>query len=150
LVHIIARLRTGFRQLRGDCLQAFHLEANMVNTTPLFAALGPSHRVALEVEDGQIDIAVAEVVPLRARPVELGNFFHAEHFDIVLGGLIYILRRDGNVLNLWHGVSPVSVGLRWVSCRGKTFSTYHVLRLAASLTGDDVQRVLTWFIVSIA
>src|SRR5262249_28241026 len=92
LIHIIAGLRTGFRQLRGDRLEAFHLEANMVNATPLFAALGPSHRVALEVEDGQIDIAVAEVVPLRARPIELGNLFHAEHFDIELGGLIYILR----------------------------------------------------------
>src|SRR5262252_4739304 len=64
LVYIIARLRTSFCQFFGDRLQAFYLEANMVDATPLFAAFDPSHRVALEIEDGQINISVAEVVTL--------------------------------------------------------------------------------------
>src|SRR5262249_47307201 len=112
LVDIIARLRTGFGQLCGDRLQALDLEANMVDATPLFAAFGSGYGVALEIEDSQIDISVAEIIALGTRPIELGDLFHAEHFDIEFGGLVHILRRDGDVLNLWHGVSPVSVGSR--------------------------------------
>src|SRR5262249_52358407 len=121
LIHIIARLRAGFRQLFGDRLQALDLETNMVNATPLFAAFGPGYGIALEIEDGQIDIPVTEVVPLGPRTIELGDFLHAEHFDIEFGGLIDILRRDSDVLNLWHGVSPVPMGSCWVSSQGKTF-----------------------------
>ena len=47
---------------RGDLVQALHLKADVVDAAEVLAALGAGHGVVLEVQDGQIEVAVAQVV----------------------------------------------------------------------------------------
>src|ERR1700674_596338 len=67
-VDVVAGLRPGRLELLGDLLEALHLEADVVDTAPRLAALDAGHRVALEVQDGQVEVAVAQVVALRPGP----------------------------------------------------------------------------------
>src|SRR5215813_13496229 len=113
LVDIVTRLRTSCCQLLRNRLKAFNLETDMVDATVVFAAFNTRHYVILKIEDGQVDVPVAEVVAFSTRAIELGNFFHAEHFNIKLRGGVDILGRDGNVLDLGHDTSPALDG----SCR---------------------------------
>src|SRR5205807_1514865 len=63
LVHVITRCRAGGTELVSDPGETLNLEADVMNACPLTTALGARNRVALEAQDGQIDVAVAEVVP---------------------------------------------------------------------------------------
>src|SRR5262245_59192148 len=80
-----------------------------MDPAPASAALHASDRVVLEVEDRQVEVAVAEVVTPGARAVELRDLLHAEHVDVELRGLVHVLGREGDVLDLRHGVSPVAM-----------------------------------------
>src|SRR5215467_5902296 len=110
LVDIVTRLRTRCCQLLGNGLQAFNLETDMVNTTVVFAAFHTRNDVILEIEDGQVNVPVAEVVAFGPRAIDLGNFFHAKHVNIKLGRGVHILGREGNVLDFWHDTSPTLDG----------------------------------------
>jgi len=57
------------------------------------------------VEDGEVDVAVGEVVALGAHAVDLADLFQSEHLDVELRGLVDVLARDGDVLDLRHGLS---------------------------------------------
>src|SRR5262245_37319154 len=80
-----------------------------MDPAPASAALHASDRVVLEVEDRQVEVAVAEVVAPGARAVDLRDLLHAEHVDVELRGLVHVLGREGDVLDLRHAVSPVEV-----------------------------------------
>src|SRR5262249_48938513 len=64
----------------------------------------------LEVEDRQIEIAVAEVIAPRAMAIELSHLLHAEDLDEEFCRGIGVLRRDCDVLDLRHGVAPFLSG----------------------------------------
>src|SRR5262245_28631650 len=117
LVDVVTRLRTSFGQLLRNRLQAFNLETDVVNATVVFAAFHTRNNVILEIENGQVDVPIAEVVAFRTRTVDLGNFLHAEHVDIKLGSGVDILGREGNVLDLWHDTSPAPDGSCQVACK---------------------------------
>src|SRR5712692_1980617 len=91
LVDVGTGLRPGRGQPLGDRFQALDLEPDVVDAAPALATLDPGHRVALEVQDRQVEVAVAEVVALGSRPVELGDLFHAEHVHVELGGRVHVL-----------------------------------------------------------
>src|SRR5262245_42090918 len=135
LVDVVTRLRTSFCQLLRNRLQAFNLETDVVNATVVFAAFDTRNDVILKIEDGQVDVPVAEEVAFRTRTVELGNFLHAKHLDIKLGSGVDILGREGNVLDLGHDTSPAPDG-SCQSLRGKLLPTYHV-SLPAATAADD-------------
>src|SRR5262245_47529375 len=109
LVHVVTALRASRLQPLRDRLEALDLEPDVVDAAPVLAALDSSHRVILEVEDGQVEIAVRQVIAARPRAIDPGDLLHAEDVDVELGGLVDVLGRKGDVLDLWHGVSPVAV-----------------------------------------
>ena len=63
----------------------------MVDPAPLLAALGAGDRVVLELEDGQVEVAVTQVVAAGTWAVDLAHLLQAEHVDIEPGGLIHVL-----------------------------------------------------------
>src|SRR5262249_2693951 len=103
--------RDGARRLQplGDLFQAFDLEAEVVDAAPARSPLDSGDRIVLEVQDRQIDVTVAQVVAPGGRAVELRDLLHAEHVDVELRGLVHVLGREGDVLDLRHGVSPVAM-----------------------------------------
>src|SRR5256884_4698709 len=105
LVDVVAERRAGLCQLLGNGLEALDLEADVVDATVALATLDPGHLVVLEVEDRQVEVAVAQVVARGTRAVDPGDLLHAEHLDVELRGLLHVLGRDGDVLDLRHGVS---------------------------------------------
>src|SRR5437870_7101591 len=105
LVDVVAARRASLRQLLGNGLQALDLEADVVDATVALATFDPGHLVVLEVEDRQVEVAVAQVVARGTRAVDPGDLLHAEHLDVELRGLLHVLGRDGDVLDLRHGVS---------------------------------------------
>src|SRR5439155_10555753 len=78
--------------------------------------LGSGHLIVLEVEDRQVEIAVAEVVARGAGAVHPGDLLHAEDVDVELRGLVHVLGRDGDVLDLRHGLSPLSMVRAGLAC----------------------------------
>jgi len=66
LVDVVAGRRPGGLQPLGDRFQALDLEADVVDAAPALAALDAGDGVVLEVEDGEVDVAVAQVVAPRA------------------------------------------------------------------------------------
>src|SRR5213592_1324132 len=107
LVDVVAERRAGLCQLLGNGLEALDLEADVVDATVALAPLDPGHLVVLEVEDRQVEVAVAEVVTRGTRAVDPGDLLHAEYLDVELRGRVDVLGRDGDVLDLWHRVPPV-------------------------------------------
>src|SRR5262245_50811860 len=105
-VDVIARLGACDTPPVGDRFHAFDLEADMMDAAPVFPALHAGHRVVLEVQDGQIDVAVGEIVAAGARAVDLADLLHPEHFDVELRRLVHVLGRDRDVLDLGHAVLP--------------------------------------------
>src|SRR5579859_6912793 len=75
----------------------------MVDAAPLLAALSASHGVALEVEDRQVEVAVAQVIAACAGAVDFADFLQAEHVDVEAGGRIHVLGGDGDMFDLRHG-----------------------------------------------
>src|SRR5262245_55924611 len=106
LVDVLAGLGAGVLQPLGDLGQVVDLEPDVMDAAPVLAALDSGHGVVLEVENRQVDVAVAQVTAPGARAVDLGDLLHAEHVDVELGGPVHVLGREGNVLDLRHGFSP--------------------------------------------
>src|SRR5207247_2333497 len=84
----------------GDRLEVVHLEPDVMDAGEALAPLGPGHGVVLELEDGQVEIAVAQVVPAGVRVLDPPDLLHAEHVDIELRGLVGVLGGHRNVLDL--------------------------------------------------
>src|SRR2546430_11934988 len=116
LVDVVTARDAGLRQLLGDRLEALDLEADMVDAAVTLASLGPGHLIVLEVENRQVEIAVAEVVARGAGAVHPGDLLHAEDVDVELRGLLHVLGRDGDVLDLRHGLSPLSMVRAGLAC----------------------------------
>src|SRR5712692_6940576 len=81
LVDVMARLRARRGQPLGDGLEAFDLEADVMDAAEALAALDSGHRVVLEIQDGQIEVAVAEIVAAGVGAVDLADLLHPEHVD---------------------------------------------------------------------
>src|SRR6266545_5235134 len=60
LVDVVAACRTGGPELLRDDFQALDLEADVVDAAEALAAFGARGLVVLEVEDREVDIAVAQ------------------------------------------------------------------------------------------
>src|SRR5215470_9748765 len=103
LVDVIAGLGAGVLQPLGDRLEALDLEADVMDAAPARTALHAGDRVVLEVEDRQVEVAVAQVITPGARAVDLRDLLHAEHVHVELRGLVHVLGREGDVLDLRHG-----------------------------------------------
>src|SRR5881628_675957 len=103
-VDVVARLGPGGGEPLGDRLEVVHLEPDVMDAGEALAPLGPGHGVVLELEDGQIEIAVAQVVPAGVRVVDPPDLLHAEHVDVELRGLVGVLGGHRNVLDLGHGI----------------------------------------------
>src|SRR5262249_39600462 len=102
-VDVLARRGADRGQLLGDLLEALDLEAEVMDAGPVLAALDTRHRVVLELEDGEVQIAVGEVETARVRVVDLAHFFHAEHVDVELRGGVGVGGGERDVLDLRHG-----------------------------------------------
>src|SRR5262245_57750571 len=102
-IHVIAGCRAGGLEPLRDGLEALDLEADVVDAAPALAPLDAGDGIVLEIQDRQVDIAVAQVVASRPRTVDPGDLLHAEHVDVELGGLVDVLGRKGDVLDLGHG-----------------------------------------------
>src|SRR5262245_25121267 len=102
VVDVVAPRGPGGGQPLRDRLQAVHLEADVVDAAPLFATLHAGHRVVLEVEDSEIEVAVGEVVAAGVWIVDLADFLHPEHVDVEARRLVRVLGRERNVLDLRH------------------------------------------------
>src|SRR5438132_455125 len=81
LVDVVAERRAGLCQLLGNGLEALDLEADVVDATVALATLDPGHLVVLEVEDRQVEVAVAQVVARGTRAVDPGDLLHAERSE---------------------------------------------------------------------
>src|SRR5215813_683112 len=112
LVDVVARLRAGGGEALGDRLQAVDLEADVMDAAPALAPLHPRGLVVLELEDGEVEVAVAQVEPARIRAVDLRDLLHAEHVDVEAGRLVGVLGRQRDVLDLRHGRLRGDRGLR--------------------------------------
>src|SRR5213078_3524121 len=103
-VDVVARLGPGGGKPLGDRLEVVHLEPDVMDAGEALAPLGPGHGVVLELEDGQVEIAVAQVVPAGVRVLDPPDLLHAEHVDVELRGLVGVLGGHRNVLDLGHGI----------------------------------------------
>src|SRR5437762_6569729 len=81
-VDVVARLGPGGGKPLGDRLEVVHLEPDVMDAGEALAPLGPGHGVVLELEDGQVEIAVAQVVPAGVRVLDPPDLLHAEHVDV--------------------------------------------------------------------
>src|SRR5207244_8508671 len=61
-------------------------------------------------QDSEIEIPVAQVVAAGIGAVDLADLLHPEYVDVELGGLVHVLGREGDVLDLGHEASPSTMG----------------------------------------
>src|SRR6266436_3373737 len=104
MVDVSAGASPSRRQLLRDLFQALHLKADVVNTGPFLPSLRASHLVVLKIENRQVNRPIAKEVARHDRNIDLANLGQAERVDIKPSCLFLILCRDGNVLDLRHGV----------------------------------------------
>ena len=105
VVDIVANRRSRGGELLIDIGEFVDFEADMVQSGVLFTRGHAGGLIVCEFQDSQIDVAVGEVIALRARTVDFGDFTQAEHVDVKLRGFIRVLSRDRNMLDLRHGTS---------------------------------------------
>src|SRR5439155_20438922 len=82
------------------------LEADVVQTAVAGAALGSGRAVGFELQDRQVDRAVAEDVPVVARSPGRPQLREAEDFHVELRGGVGILARDRQMPELRHSGTP--------------------------------------------
>src|SRR5229473_1118785 len=90
-------------QPQGDLLQAVHLEADVVDARELPAPLDPGHRVVLEVQHRQVEIAVGQEEAADRGVIDAPDLLHAEDVHVELGRLLGVLGGQRDVLDLRHG-----------------------------------------------
>ena len=110
LVDFVPGGGAGGLELFGNLLQALDLKADVVDAAVGLAVLRAGYLVVLEVEDRQVDVAVAEVVALGVGGVKFGDFAQAENFGVEPGGGVGVLGGNGDMLNLGHNAAPPAVG----------------------------------------
>src|SRR6266850_5705474 len=99
--------RSGGGEPLRNRLEALYLKADVVDAGEVLAALAAGRRIVLEIEDGEIDIAVGEEDAARPRIVNLADFLHAERLDVELRGLLDVLGRQRDVLDLRHRITSM-------------------------------------------
>src|SRR5882672_3187738 len=67
LLDVVPALRAGRGELVEDGLEALDLEADVMDAAEASAALDAGRLIVLEVQDGQVDVAVAQKAAARAR-----------------------------------------------------------------------------------
>ena len=88
----------------------------MVNAAEAGPILWTGNPLVLEVEDGQVDVAVAQEIARGVVAVQLGNLPQAKDLGVKLGRGIGILSSNGDMFNLSQLVSScrILLGLgRW-------------------------------------
>src|SRR5262249_40138474 len=91
LLNVVTAARPRGGELFRDRVDALDLKADVVDARESFPALDASGHVVLEVEDGEIDVAVREENTARPGVVDLADFLHAERLDVELRGLLDVL-----------------------------------------------------------
>ena len=71
----------------GDGLEALHLEAEVIDAAPVLAPLLAGGGIALELEDGEVDVPVAQEVSEDVG-VDPADLLHAEHVGVEAGGAL--------------------------------------------------------------
>jgi hypothetical protein len=104
VVHIVSGFVTRIRHAFGNLFQVFYLKANVMQATIVQTVFRPRDVRIAKIQDRQVEIAVTQEITRGGRAIELGDLLHAEHVDIELCGLVRILRRNGDVLDLRHGL----------------------------------------------
>src|SRR5262249_35489667 len=66
---VVAARRVGAGEPLGGVVEIVHLEAEVMDPGPLLATFDAGHLVVLELEDGEVDVAVGQVVAGRVRVV---------------------------------------------------------------------------------
>src|SRR6266851_4123524 len=103
VVDVVAARRARRGQPQGDLLQAVHLEADVVDARELPAPLDPGHRVVLEVQHRQVEIAVGQEEAADRGVIDAPDLLHAEDVHVELGRLLGVLGGQRDVLDLRHG-----------------------------------------------
>src|SRR4030095_5672801 len=78
------------------------LEADVMDSAPVLAPLRAGDGIVLEVEDGEVDVPVAQIVSAGGGGIDPADLLHAEHVGVEAGGGIWVLGGDGDVLDLGH------------------------------------------------
>src|SRR5262249_17265013 len=76
LLDVLAAPGPGLGEPPGAGVEAFDLEADVVDAAPALPALHAGRRVVLEVEDGQVDVTVGQETTARPRVVDFPDLFH--------------------------------------------------------------------------
>src|SRR5262245_5562059 len=84
-IHIIPTPSAARGQPLGNGLKAFDLEADVMDAAELLPPFDAGRLVVLEVQDGQIDVAVAQETAPRAGIVDLRDLHHAENVLVESG-----------------------------------------------------------------
>src|SRR5262245_6639028 len=106
LLDVVTAARPDGGEPLGDRVEALDLKADVMDAAETLAALAAGRRVILEVEDSEADVAVGEEDAARAGIVHLADFLHAERLDVELRGLLDVLGRQRDVLDLRHRYPP--------------------------------------------
>src|SRR5438105_8046285 len=88
LLDVVTAARPCCGEPLRDRLEALYLKADVVDAGEVLAALAAGRRIVLEIEDGEVDVAVGEEDAARPRIVDLADFLHAERLDVELRGLL--------------------------------------------------------------
>src|SRR5262245_58098422 len=106
LVDVVAAGRVRGGEPLGGVVQVVHLEAEVMDAGPALATLDSGDLVVLELQDGEVDVAVGEVVAARVGILDAADLLQTEHVDIELGGCVGVLGRNRDVPDLRHGWPP--------------------------------------------
>ena len=109
LVDLVHWSRVIGGQFRLNIRQVLDLEADVMDAAIVLAALS-GYIVILEVQNGHIDVAVAEEISVGVGAFQLGNLTQSEDIFVKCRSLFCILSGNGDVLNLRHlATSPAGI-----------------------------------------
>src|SRR5206468_4011524 len=118
LVDVVAARRVRGGEPLGGVVEIVDLEAEVMDAGPVLAPLDAGHLVVLELEDGEVDLAVGQVVAAGVRIVDAADLLQSEHVDVELRGRVGILRGQRDVPDLRHGGRLVIYASTPISPRG--------------------------------
>jgi hypothetical protein len=91
LLDVMAAARSGCGEPLGDRIEALDLKADVVDAGEVLAALAPGRRIVLEIEDGEVDVAIGEKTP-RVPDRRSCRLPSCERLDVEPRGLLDVLR----------------------------------------------------------
>ena len=77
-----------------DLVEILHLKSDVMEAEPVLATFGARHRIVLEAENREIEVAVAEIVASRAVGIDLASDWGLETSYEAEERLQALLRRD--------------------------------------------------------